>query len=262
MPLPAPTPTSTALVTGASSGIGEQFARQLAARGHHVTLVARSTDKLEALAAELGGPEKATVAPADLADADARAALLAGLDRDVEILVNNAGFGVYEPFAESSLERELEQVRVLVEAVVHITHVLLPAMVRRGQGAVITMSSTSAFQPLPYNAGYAAAKAHALFLSEALHAEVGDQGVTATAVCPGPVDSGFQAASDASFTDKLPKGVWVSAERVAADALTAAEAGKRMVVPGGALVKAAFAPNRYAPTAITNPVSKKLMAKG
>jgi short-subunit dehydrogenase len=261
MPLPAPSQTSTALVTGASSGIGDQFARQLAARGHHVTLVARSTDKLEALAAELGGPEKATVAPADLADVDARTALLAGLDRDVEILVNNAGFGVYEPFAESSLQRELEQVRVLIEAVVHLSHELLPSMVTRRRGAIITTSSASAFQPLPFNAGYAAAKAHVLFLSEALHAEVGDHGVTATAVCPGPVATGFQDASDASAIGRFPKAVWVTAERVAADGIAAAEAGKRVVVPGNAFVKAALGSNRYVPTAITNPVSKKLMGR-
>jgi short-subunit dehydrogenase len=261
MPLPPPAENSTALVTGASSGIGDQLARQLSARGHHVTLVARSTDKLEALQAELGGPDRAAVAPTDLADFAARERLLAGLDRDVEILVNNAGFGVYDAFDKTPLERELEQVRVLVEAVVHITHELLPGMLRRGRGAIITTSSTSAFQPLPYNAGYAAAKAHALFLSEALHAELAGTGVTATAICPGPVATGFQEASDATFADKLPKPVWVPAERIAADAIAAAEAGKRAIVPGGAMVRAAFAPNRYAPTALTNAVSKKLMAR-
>lgn len=262
MPLPAPADSSTALVTGASSGIGEQFARQLSARGHHVTLVARRRDRLEALAAELGGEERATVMAADLGDAPAREGLGAGAGgRDVEILVNSAGFGVYQPFRSSDRSRELQQVRVLVEAVTDLTHRHFGAMCARGRGAIVNISSTSAFQALPYNAGYAAAKAYVLLLSEALHAEGADDGVTVTAVCPGPVETEFQEVSDAAFAEKLPKQVWVSAERVAADSLKAAEAGKRMVIPGGPLVQAAFAPNRYAPTAVTNVVTKRMMAR-
>lgn len=264
MALPQPSATSTALVTGASSGIGDAFARQLSARGHHVTLVARRRDRLDALAAELGGKERAAVAPADLADAEARDGLAARVGdgkRAVEILVNCAGFGVYDPFASSDAARELEQVRVLVEAVTDLTHRYFGPMTERGRGAVVNLSSTSAFQALPYNAGYAAAKAYVLLLSEALHAEGAEHGVTVTAVCPGPVPTEFQRASDAAFAEKLPKALWVSPERVAEDALAAAEAGKRTVIPGGLVTQAAFGPNRYMPTAITNPVSKRLMAK-
>ena len=266
MAIPAPSPTSTALVTGASSGIGEQLARQLAARGHHVTLVARRAELLDALATTVREEQgiEALVAPCDLADAEAReqlAATVADSGREVEVLVNAAGFGVYRAFAAGSRERELEQVRLLVEAPVDLTHRYLQGMVARRRGAVINISSTSAFQALPYNAGYAAAKAHTLLLSEALWAEVRDDGVTVTCVCPGPVPTGFQAASDAVFAEKLPRVAWVPADRVARDALAAADAGHRVVVPGGLFVRAAFAPNRYAPRGLALAVAKRVMAR-
>jgi short-subunit dehydrogenase len=124
------------------------------------------------------------------------------------------------------------------------------------------MSSTAGFQPLPYNAGYAAAKAYLLLLSEAVHAEVHEHGVTVTAVCPGPVPSGFQEASDASyFADRLPKFTFVSTDRVARDALEAADRGKISVVPGGPQVRAAFGPNRKLPRWLVLPVSKRMMTR-
>jgi short-subunit dehydrogenase len=262
--LPAPDPGSTAVVTGASSGIGEQIARQLAAGGHNVVLVARSENLLDAIAQELSSEHgvQAHVIAADLSDAEARDLAVGKIERlelDVEILVNSAGFGVYEPFAESPHEREMEQVRLLVEAPTDLTHRWLPGMVARKRGAIINLSSTAGFQPLPYNAGYAAAKAHTLLLSEALHTEVKEFGVTVTAVCPGPVKTGFQAASDPGFADKLPKGTWVPADKVAAKALRAADRGKRSVVPGGLGVKLFFGPNRYMPTPLVLAVSKRLM---
>ena len=264
MALPAPGPKSTAVVTGASSGIGEQLARQLAGRGHNVVLIARSEDVLARLAEELSSEHgvQADVVAADLADEAAREGAVGMVERlelDVEILVNSAGFGVYEPFAESDHAREMEQVRLLVDAPTDLTHRWLPGMVARKRGAIINLSSTAGFQPLPYNAGYAAAKAHTLLLSEALHTEVKEFGVTVTAVCPGPVKSGFQAASDAAFADKLPKATWVPADRVAAAALKAADKGKRSVVPGGPHVKLFFGPNRYMPTPLVLAVSKRLM---
>lgn len=265
MSLPQPNPDSLALVTGASSGIGEQFARQLSERGHRVVLVARNEERLQALAEQLGGSERAVVIPADLSVAEDRDRLVThieGLGAVVDVLVNNAGFGVYKPFVESGRERELQQVRLLVEAVVDLMGRYLPGMVDRRRGAVINMSSTAGFQPLPYNAGYAAAKSHVLLLSEAVHMEVKDYDVSVTAVCPGPVPSGFQESSDAGyFTERMPKFTFVTAERVARDALTAADRGRSSVVPGGPHVRAAFGPNRLMPTWATLPISKRLMAR-
>lgn len=238
MPLPDPAPTATALVTGGSSGLGAAFARQLAEHGHGVTLVARDLGALRSLAAELTKRHgvRAEAVECDLADPAARdrlAAEVARLGLDVEVLVNNAGFGVYKPFAESDRERELEQVRVNTEAVVDLTARWLPGMLERGRGAVIVTASTAAFQPLPGNAGYSAAKAFALGFAEALHHETRRTGVTVTAVCPGPMRTGFQDASGAhDFAAGLPRPMWRSPESVAAAALKAADRGRRVVVPG------------------------------
>jgi short-subunit dehydrogenase len=266
MSLPTPTAHSFALVTGASSGIGEQFARQLSERGFKVAVVARRRDRLDRLVQELGGSERALAIGADLAvpaDRDGIVARLEEAGADVDVLVNNAGFGVYDSFIESGRERELQQVRVDVEAVVDLMSRYLPGMVARRRGAVINMSSTAGFQPLPYNAGYAAAKGHVLLLSESVAEEVRQHGVTVTAVCPGPVPTEFQEANDAGyFTARLPGIVEVSAARVASDALAAADRGRRVVIPGGPAVRAAFGPNRLLPSALTLAISKRLMKRG
>jgi short-subunit dehydrogenase len=262
MSLPPPAADSIALITGASSGIGQEFARQLSQRGHRVALVARREDRLNALAQELGGPDRAVVISTDLAVPDERdrlASRLEELGAVVEVLVNNAGFGVFSPFAESGHELEVRQVRLLVEAVVDLMARFLPGMVERRRGAIINLSSTSGFQPLPFNAGYAAAKSHVLLLSEAVHAEVEERGVTITAVCPGPVPTEFQGVADADFfTERLPKFTFVGPERVARDALDAADKGRVSVIPGGPLISAAFAPNRRMPRWATLPVTKRL----
>lgn len=266
MTLPDPAPDSIALVTGASSGIGEQFARQLSEIGHRVALVARREDRLAQLAEELGGADRAVTIAADLAEPKDRDKVVARLDElgaQVEILVNNAGFGIFKPFAELGREAEVQQVRVLVEAVVDLMARFLPGMVSRGRGAIINLSSTAGFQALPYNAGYAAAKSYVLLLSEGVHAEVEKEGISVTAVCPGPVPTGFQEASDASyFAAKLPKFTFVSPERVARDALRAAAQGRISVIPGGPQVRAAYGPNRKLPRWLVLPVSKRLMARG
>jgi uncharacterized protein len=265
MSLPPPAPDSIALVTGASSGIGEQYARQLSGRGYRIALVARREERLAKLADELGGSERAVAIAADLSlpeERDRLAARLEELGSRVEILVNNAGYGIYEPFAESGRERELNQLRLLVEAPVDLMARYLPAMVERRRGAIINMSSSAGFQALPYNAGYSAAKGYLLLLSEAVHAEVKDDGVTVTVVCPGPVPSGFQQASDAGYlAERLPRFTFVSAERVVHDALAAAEEGKISVIPGGPQVRAALGPNRKLPRWLVLPVSKRMMAR-
>ena len=182
----------TALITGASSGIGEQFARQLADRGYELILVARREDRLKKLADEL--PTKAHVITCDLG---ADAAELPGqvvdqLGAEVDLLVNNAGFGLRGRFAELPAERQAEIVRVNCEAVVILTRAFLPAMIERGRGGVITVASTAGMQPLPYEATYGASKAFALNFTEALHVELRGTGVKALAVNPGPVPTEWQ----------------------------------------------------------------------
>lgn len=265
MTIPPPQDGSIALVTGASSGIGEQFARQLSARGHRVALVARRQARLAELAEELGGQARAVPLAVDLSVPEGRdwlASRLEELGAQVEVLVNNAGYGIYRSFAEVGREQELMQLRLLAEAIVDLMARYLPAMVERGRGAIINMSSTAGLQPLPYNAGYSAAKGYVLLLSEAVHEEVAERGVTVTAVVPGPVSSGFQEASDADyFAARMPKFTFVSPERVARDALKAADSGRISVIPGGPRVKLAFGPNRKLPRALVLPVSKRLMAR-
>ena len=265
MALPPPAADSTALVTGASSGIGLEFARQLAERGYGVTLVARRAERLEQLAEELRAQHgvRVEVIPTDLGDQAATDRLIdeiAARGLNVEILVNNAGFGIYAPFAASDLQQEYAQLAVLIGAVVQLSGRVLPGMLERGRGTIINMSSTAGFQPLPGNANYAACKAFVLIHSEGLHDELSPQGITVTAVCPGPVRTEFQETSAPLFADRLPGFAWVGPERVARDGLRAAERGKRSVIPGGPIVSKLFGPNRLMPTALTAPVTKRLMA--
>ncbi len=148
MSLPEPSSDSVALVTGASSGIGEQFARQLSEMGHRVALVARRADRLASLAEELGGPDRAVAIGTDLevpTERDQLAARIEELEANVEILVNNAGYGIYQPFPEAGREAELRQLRLLSEAVVDLMARYLPGMKERGRGTIINMSSTAAF---------------------------------------------------------------------------------------------------------------------
>src|SRR5215210_1846817 len=244
--LPAPDPGSTAIVTGASSGLGEAMARELAERGHGVTLVARSEDRLTALAAELSDRHgvRAEAIACDVTDPQARDRLESEVDRlglRVAVLLNNAGFGTYKPFVETPRERVLEEVRVNIEAVADLTARWLPGMVERGAGAVLVTASTAGFQPLPGNAVYSAGKSFALTFAEALNHEVKGRGVTVTALCPGPVKTGFQEASGAhDFAAGLPKPLWRTPAQVAAAAVNGLERGRRVVIPG--------APNRVLAT--------------
>jgi short-subunit dehydrogenase len=234
MGLPEPNEGSIALVTGASSGIGIELARGLSRRGFAVGLIARRQERLEELAKELG--TRAEVLPCDLEDAAARDDLARRIDAlglTVEVLCNNAGYGTYGDFDELDRERELAMVHANVEALVDLAGRYLPGMVERGRGAILNTASTSAFQPIPGNATYAASKAFVLSWSEALHTELAGKGVTVTAVCPGPVKTEFQDVANAhEFADKLPKALWVDPAKVADKALRAVERGARVVTPG------------------------------
>ena len=220
MALPPPS-DSTALVTGASAGIGEAIARELASRGYGVTLVARREERLRALAGELRERHgvRAEVIAADLGERPARDRLAAQVEElglDVEILVNNAGFGDRGQLRDPDRERLIAMLRVNCEALLDLQARYLPAMVERGRGAVINIASTAAFQPIPGTATYAATKAFVLSLSEAVHEELKGTGVTLTAVCPGPVKTEFmQAAGIEHAEDQLPDVFWMSSEAVA-----------------------------------------------
>ncbi len=237
MALPPPSDNSTALVTGASAGIGISIARELAARGHGLTLVARREDKLHEVADELAEDGlRIEVISADLADAASRDALearIAELGLTVEILVNNAGFGGFGVFAEQEREREVQMVRLNIEAVVDLQARYLPGMVERGRGAVINLASTASFQPIPENATYAATKAFVLSQGEAIHEELRGTGVTLTSVCPGPVKTEFaDVAGIGGAEDRTPNFIWLTPEQVAEAAISGAESGSRVVVPG------------------------------
>jgi short-subunit dehydrogenase len=221
----------TALITGASSGIGERFARQLAHRGYELILVARRADRLKKLADELA--VKAHVVTCDLgADADQLPGQVSSIGAEVDLLVNNAGFGLRGRFAELPAERQAELVRVNCEAVVILTRAFVPAMIERGRGGVITVASTAGMQPLPYEATYGASKAFALNLTEALHMELRGSGVKALAVNPGPVPTEWQevAGYEDAGGEMMPGAI--EAEQVVEEALRAYDADKRSIVPG------------------------------
>jgi short-subunit dehydrogenase len=238
MALPEPSIDATCVVTGASSGIGEEIARGLAARGHALTLVARREDRLRELAAELSedhGVHVVSVA-ADVSRSSGRTRLAGEIERRhlrVDVLINNAGFGSGGAFTELDPEHETEMVRTNCEAVVGLCGAYLPAMVERGQGAILNVASLIAFQPVPFQATYGATKAFVLSLTDALHEETRGTGVTITAVCPGPVRTEFgEAGGFGGADERIPGFLWLSADRVARDALSGLERGDRVVVPG------------------------------
>jgi short-subunit dehydrogenase len=188
---------TTSLVTGASSGLGAEFARQLAVRGSDLVLVARSADRLEALADELRTRNRVTVTtlPADLSVADEVGRVAAfTASADIHVLVNNAGFGTYGDFARLDADREHGEMMVNAVAGVDLAHAVLPGMLARRSGGIITVASSIAFQPSPGQAVYGATKAFALAFSEALWAETRGSGVRILALCPGPVATGYFAS--------------------------------------------------------------------
>lgn len=186
-----------ALVTGASAGIGHEFVLQLAARGYDVILVARRRERLDELAARVRAEhdvERAEVIAADLADPAAPVAIAASvaeLGLNVDLLVNNAGFGTHGRFEKLDPTREHDEINVNVASLVALTHAFLPAMLARGHGGVINVASTASFQPVPYMAVYGATKAFVCSFSEALHEEVRRRGVRVIALCPGPTATEF-----------------------------------------------------------------------
>ncbi|MEO8906259.1 MAG: SDR family oxidoreductase [Polyangiaceae bacterium] len=227
-----------ALVTGASSGLGEEFARQLAHRGCNLVLTGRSREKLETLASDLAriNGVATRVVTADLAQpggAEQLALIVDDLGVTIDHLVNNAGFGSAGNFTESDARRETNMVRVNVESVVCLSRHFLPGMVARNRGGIINVGSTAAFQPTPYMATYAASKAFVVSFSAALASELERSPVRVLACCPGPVPTGFQAAAGIPEGSVL-KFAKLEPNDVVHSTLEAYASGRVVYVPGKA----------------------------
>ena len=232
-----------ALITGASAGIGREFARQLAPRVRSMILVARRDERLIELADELQREHPKLIVhvrKVDLADLGQLRVFLESIDRDkleVDLLINNAGLGDSGPFAESDFDRNREMTVVNVETLTSITRHLLPPMIAKHRGAILNVSSSAGFLPIPGSAVYAATKAYVTSFSEALRAEVRGTGVSVCALCPGPVVTEFQqvAKREGVQPDIGPNFLIVTVEQVVRDALAALEADRPLVVPGFAM---------------------------
>jgi hypothetical protein len=232
------TQKKTALITGASSGIGLDFARLFAEGGYDVVLVARTESKLKALADELGTKHgvRALAVAADLADPAAPGRLMERLEAEgmqVDVLVNNAGYAGYGAFAETDAKMELDMIQVNIVALTALTKAVLPGMLARKSGRILNVASTAAFQPGPLMAVYYATKAYVLSFSEALANETQGTGVTITCLCPGPTKTGFQERAKMEES-KLVKGKDIM------DSLTVARAGYEGLHEGRAVVIPGF----------------------
>lgn len=225
-----------ALITGASAGIGEEFARQLARRGVDLVLVARREDELERLGAELSAQPRVEteVLAADLIDPEdlrrVEQRLRDGGDRPVDLLINNAGFGAYGEFHALDLERQHAMIELNVTAVIRLTHAILPSLRARGRGGIINVASTAAFQPDPYGAVYGATKAFVHSFSQALHEEMKGSGVRVLSLAPGYTRTGFQDVADVSHG--VPDPVVLHPGQVVESALRDFTRGRATSIPG------------------------------
>jgi len=236
MSLPAPTPTGTAVVTGASAGIGADIARELADRGYGVTLVARREDRLQKLAVELADKVRVEVIACDVADATQRARLfdtIAERGLQIDILVNNAGIGTVGAVVNSTVDAEIAQVRLNVEAVIDLTTRAVHQMVPRGRGAILNIGSGSGFMPTPKQAGYAGTKAFTYIYGEGLRKELAGTGVTIATIAPGPVRTEFLSVAGVADTAfAMPKFMYVEPRGVARIGIDALDNDRGTVIPG------------------------------
>ncbi len=224
---------NTAVITGASSGIGEAYAAAYAKQGYDLLLIARSKDKLETLATALNKEHgiNATSYPADLTQSTDLLELTQLLqNKPVSVLVNNAGVATIGPFIKREPQRLEEEVLLNINAVVQLTRAVLPGMTLRNTGTVINIASSTAFQPSPFWANYAATKSHVVSFTQALNDEVNGTGVFLQAVCPGPVDTGFENyASDGNLD--APKFIFISPETVVRDSLKDIKKKREISIP-------------------------------
>ena len=252
----------TALITGASSGIGLELARVFAANKHDVVLVARSEGKLRELARECeASGVRAHVVAADLAKPDAARAIVDAVARlgvEIEVLVNNAGFGVYGLFVGTPPATELESIQVNVVALTDLTKRFLPGMIARRRGRILNVASTAGFLPGPLMAVYYATKAYVVSFSEAIANELEGTGVTVTVLCPGPTDSGFQAAASLETSRIVSLLKKATSRSVAEAGYDAVMAGKVVCIPGVANKVSALLAPRLFPRAIIRKVVRAI----
>ncbi|MCC6137430.1 MAG: SDR family oxidoreductase [Bdellovibrionaceae bacterium] len=254
--------SKTALITGASSGIGWEIALKMGEQGYNLILVARNETKLNELKSKLKtATNTIDVIPMDLSDANAAKKLYARtteFGRAVDILVNNAGFGEAGAFADITLERQEEMINLNVTALMALSHLYLPTMKKNKSGTIVNIASTAAFQPGPYMAVYFATKAFVLSFSEALAEELIGTGVSVTAICPGPTHSGFQAAAHMEETKLFKSKAIPSSQDVAAFTMEAIK-NKQVVAIHGLVNNSLIFAGRFAPRMLARKIAKSLV---
>lgn len=245
-----------ALITGASAGLGVEFARQLSAKGHRLVLAARRKDRLDALVAELGNARAVEI---DLARPGATAALMRDLDKageQVDILVNNAGFGLRGPFAKLDAARQREMIDLNCGALTELCRAVAPAMVERRSGGILNVASTAAFQPGPWMAVYFATKAYVLSFTEALHEELKPHGVKVSALCPGPTRTEFGEVAGIKTVGQFDR-LSMEAGPVVRAGLESLEKNRAVVIPGATNRLGALS-TRFAPRSFVRKIAGSL----
>jgi len=245
--------TKVALITGASAGLGVEFARQLSERGHRLVLVARRKDRLEALAKELGNARAVVI---DLSKSGSAAKLLADLEaagEQVEILVNNAGFGLIGRFAKLDAKRLRQMIDLNVGTLTDLCRAVAPAMIKRKSGGILNVASTAAFQPGPNMAVYFATKAYVLSFTEALHEELKAHGIRVTALCPGPTRTEFGEVAGFGGNGMFDR-VAMGAPEVVRAGLDGLDRNRAVVVPGW-VNKIGAASTRFAPRSVVRRIA-------
>jgi short-subunit dehydrogenase len=242
-----------ALVTGASAGLGVEFARQLSNRGHRLLLAARRKERLEELAAELGNARAVAI---DLSKKDAATKLMADLaanGEEVELLVNNAGFGLIGRFAKADAKRLRQMIDLNVGTLTDLCRAVAPAMIERKSGGIVNVASTAAFQPGPNMAVYFATKAFVLSFTEALHEELKPHGIHVTCLCPGPTRTEFGAVAGFGGSGMFER-VAMEAPGVVSAGLTGLDSNKAVVVPGF-VNKVTANSGRFAPRSVVRKIA-------
>ena len=248
--------SGVALITGASAGLGVEFARQLSSKGHRLVLAARRKDRLDALVAELGNARAVEV---DLSEPGSTAALMRDLEKageQVEVLVNNAGFGLRGPFTELDAARQREMIDLNCGALTELCRAVAPAMVERRSGAILNVASTAAFQPGPWMGVYFATKAYVLSFTEALHEELKPHGVKVSALCPGPTRTEFGAVAGIQSLGQFDR-LSMEAGPVVRTGLDGLEKNRAVVIPG-ATNKAGALSTRFAPRSFVRKIAGSL----